>query len=103
MADKRGSHTGGVVMQMTLKVEFVGGETFEVTTTPLDLVKAERHAGVALTDGIISLETMYFLGYSASRRAEKAGSDFEAWLGDVANIELVEAPEADDPKAQPTK
>lgn len=86
-------------MRAEFTITFNGGESFTVTTGPADFVRAERHTGKPITDGEPTFEAMCFIAYSAARRAGKAGSDFDAWLDDVASID---SPDEDAEGNEPT-
>jgi hypothetical protein len=86
-------------VQADFKITFVGGESFTVTTGPADFVRAERHTGQPITSGEPTFEALCFIAYSAAKRAGKAGSDFDAWLDDVASIEDTADAEGNEPAA----
>lgn len=87
--------------QAKFRVQFNGGEAIEVAATPLANVRAERRFKgddeVSLVDGRLTIEAVYALAYEAARIAGKAGSDLDAWLADVADVEPIDADEDADP------
>jgi hypothetical protein len=85
-------------MKATFKITFVGGEEATVTTSPVDIVRTEAYTKQSISDGTPSMTQMFYVAYSAARRANIAGQDFEKWLETVATID--DASEAD-PKEQP--
>jgi hypothetical protein len=78
-----------------LQVTLVSGDEKLVKVGPVDMVRTEKFTGKAITDGDDpSITEVYYLAYSAAKRAGFAGSDFEAWLEDVDSIEEVSDPKA---------
>jgi hypothetical protein len=86
-------------MKATFRIKFVGGEERTVTTSPVDIVRTEAYTNKSIGEGTPSLTQMFYVAYSAARRAGIAGQDFEKWLETVEAID--DASEAGDPKEQP--
>lgn len=72
-----------------LKVTYLDGREFEVTPTPGDIVRFERHFGVAAAElgSSMRLEHMYFIAWAGLKRLGVEGDDFEAFLDTVGTSE----------------
>lgn len=76
----------------TINVTYLDGRSFEVTPTPGDIVRFERHFGVSAGDlgANTRLEHMFYLVWLALVRLGHESGDFESFLDVVGTSE--EAP-----------
>lgn len=84
-------------MKFTFDVTFADGRTVRVVVGPRSMVEFERHFGMPVSD-IASqsrLEWLLFLAWDACVRARSwSGTDFEAFVDEVAAVESVEDEES---------
>ncbi len=77
-------------MELRLRVT-QNGETYEVVTTPLSLIRWERRTKqkvTALTDGNIGLEDLAVMAYEASRVAGRpVPANLDDWLAKLDAID----------------
>lgn len=99
----------------TFRVTKLDGTTTDAKSRQADVIAFERHFNMPFikatldtveVDGqsqpALRMEHMWFLAYSACRRADRQAGldtvDFDDWLDDVDGVEMVEVEEFD-PKA----
>lgn len=92
-------------MQTDIKVIYLDGTSKIVTTRRIDAIKLERHVGqpiikrfgISENDTSMFLEDVWFLAWSASKRADKAGvpDDFDEWAETVDDVEMIGDDEGD--------
>ena len=76
------------MMQLKMSVEYLNGETVDVTTIPFDLVVFERHYDKA-TSALATesrIEWLMFLAYSALKRRDGVKESFDEWSLTVASV-----------------
>jgi hypothetical protein len=85
-------------VKVKLKVEYADGRTVEVLANPFAQVATERAYKISLADDEnVHLEYIYFMAYTALRSIGKEDiSDFDVWLREVAEVERVDAEEAEE-------
>lgn len=86
--------------QAWIEIRFVGGESKKVRLLPFDAVAVEQFTGKPFNAENISMTENFYMAYSAAKRNNAAGSDFEAWLVNVESVEpVVEEVPLDEPKS----
>ena len=85
-------------MRITLRVEFIDGNTKDVTCSAKDLVAFEEKysRSVARFEQEMRLTDLLWLAWHSENRTKATGKDFDSWLDDVESIE----PSDDDPKSK---
>jgi hypothetical protein len=84
------------------KITYQDGRVVEAIVGPKAQVAVERQYNVSLADDklVRRLEHIYYMAYAALWAAGLEPRDFDAWLGDVADVEEVEqAPDPDPTQA----
>lgn len=81
-----------------IAVTFTGGRTHTATPNVPDIVAFERKFGtLSIAMNAPGLEHLAYLAYVTLRRAGKAGDDFDQWLNDVDELELLAQPDPTEP------
>jgi len=76
------------MMQLKMTIEYLNGETTEVTTIPFDLVVFERHYDKP-TQALATesrIEWLMFLAYSALKRRDNIKESFDEWSVTIASV-----------------
>lgn len=75
-------------MKINLRVEYVSGESKEITCSASDLVAFENKFDLSVT----ALETqmkfthLLFLAWSSEKRTKSTTKEFDVWVDDVATV-----------------
>lgn len=75
-------------MKINLRIEFLSGETKEVTCSAADLVKLESKFDIS----IASLESnpkfthLCYMAWASEARGKFTDKDFDAWMETVASV-----------------
>lgn len=85
-------------MRINLRVEYIDGNTKDVTCSAKDLVAFEEKysRSVARFEQEMRLTDLLWLAWHAENRTKATGKDFDSWLDDVESIE----PSDEDPKSK---
>lgn len=67
----------------TLTVTLTDGREIEVRSTPGDLVRFERHFGIAASGIGEKFEHIMFLAYTALKRTGEVDGDFDSFLDQI--------------------
>ena len=83
------------MIRFKIRVVSVGGATAEATAGPPDLIAFERayERSVIKLQSEMKFEDLAYLAWHALKRAGQVSADFDAWLDDLADLELVDAGE----------
>ena len=73
---------------LNLQIQFIDGETVDVSTTAADYIKFETHfdKSIAALGNDTRLTYMFFLAWSAAKRAGKTDLEFEPWSETVSMV-----------------
>lgn len=76
-------------MKINLRIEFVTGESKEVTCSAPDLVKFEEKydMSVAVLETQMRFTHLMFLAWTSESRRKETVKQFDAWCEDVASVE----------------
>jgi hypothetical protein len=85
-------------MRINLRVEFIDGNTKDVTCSAKDLVAFEEKysRSVARFEQEMRLTDLLWLAWHSENRTKATGKDFDSWLDDVESIGQSD----DDPKSK---
>jgi hypothetical protein len=85
-------------MRINLRVEFIDGNTKDVTCSAKDLVAFEEKysRSVARFEHEMRLTDLLWLAWHSENRTKATGKDFDSWLDDVESIGQSD----DDPKSK---
>lgn len=66
---------------LNLQIQFIDGNTEDVSTTASDYIKFESHFDKSITalGDDVRLTYLFFLAWAASKRTGKTDLDFDAW------------------------
>jgi len=75
-------------MKINLRVEFVSGESQEVSATAPDLVAFEDKFNLSVTklESEMKFTHLVWLAWTALSRQKLTSKEFDAWLADVASV-----------------
>lgn len=89
-------------MAQKFEIEYIDNTTEEIAITIFDSVQAEKYLRAHGLGTIqeSSVQASAFMIYSNLRRNNRTeGKDFETWLQNVTNINLINGDDADNPLA----
>jgi len=85
------------MISMKMNIAMVTGESVPVVVSPKVQVEFERQYNCGIASAFsgdeMRMEYVYFLAWKAATHLHKTSKEFEDWLDDVDDIEMVE----DDP------
>jgi hypothetical protein len=83
-------------MKINLRIEFVSGETKDITAIAGDMVAFEREfeISIASLENEAKLTHLLYLAWASEHRRKETAKDFAVWVDDVASITFGDA----DPK-----
>jgi hypothetical protein len=75
-------------MKINLRVEFVSGESQEVSATAPDLVAFEDKFNLSVTklESEMKFTHLVWLAWTSLSRQKLTSKEFDAWLADVASV-----------------
>lgn len=80
-------------MRMNLRIEFLNGDSKEVTAVASDMVafETEFNLSIARLESELKLTHLLFLAWSVEHRTKATGKPFLEWVDDVAQVGVGEA------------
>jgi hypothetical protein len=80
-------------LNINLRIEFISGESYDVSCTAGDIVRFESHfnISVAVLDTQIMFTHLLFLAWASETRRKVTDKPFEEWVDLVAGIEAVDS------------
>jgi hypothetical protein len=81
-------------MKINLRVEFVSGESLEVSATAPDLVAFEDKFNLSVTrlESEMKFTHLVWLAWTSLNRQKLTTKEFDAWLSDVSSVGPAETP-----------
>jgi hypothetical protein len=75
-------------LKINLRIEFVSGESKEITCTASDIVRFENKydLSVAVLEANVKLTHLLFLAWSSETRSKGTTKEFDVWIDDVASV-----------------
>jgi len=75
-------------MKFNLRIEFVSGESQEVSATAPDLVAFEDKFNLSVTklESEMKFTHLVWLAWTSLSRQKLTSKEFDAWLADVASV-----------------
>lgn len=75
-------------MKINLRIEFVSGESQEVSATAPDLVAFEDKFNLSVTklESEMKFTHLVWLAWTSLNRQKLTTKEFDAWLADVASV-----------------
>jgi len=75
-------------MKINLRIEFVSGESQEVSATAPDLVAFEDKFNLSVTklESEMKFTHLVWLAWTSLSRQKLTSKEFDAWLSDVASV-----------------
>jgi hypothetical protein len=75
-------------MKINLRIEFVSGESQEVSATAPDLVAFEDKFNLSVTklESEMKFTHLVWLAWTSLSRQKLTSKEFDAWLADVASV-----------------
>lgn len=75
-------------MAFHFKVEYADGDTIEVDSLPIDIVRWERKEKKSFGSGDPTIESLFWLAWCAARRTGQADEKlFDEWLVKVVDLD----------------
>jgi hypothetical protein len=83
-------------MKINLRIEFVSGETKDITAIAGDMVAFEREfeVSIASLEKEAKLTHLLYLAWASENRRKETAKEFAVWVNDIAGITFGDA----DPK-----
>jgi len=77
-------------LKINLRIEFVSGETKDITAIAGDMVTFEREfeISIAALEKEAKLTHLLFLAWASEHRRKETAKEFADWVNDVAGIEF---------------
>lgn len=81
-------------MKINLRVDFVSGETTDVSATAPDLVAFEDKFNISVTklESEMKFTHLVWLAWTSLNRQKLTSKEFDAWLADVASVGAADTP-----------
>jgi hypothetical protein len=75
-------------LKINLRIEFVSGESKEITCTASDIVRFENKfdLSVAVLEANVKLTHLLYLAWCSEARTKGTTKEFDVWIDDVAIV-----------------